>query len=212
MKNRNDISANLRKFAEENFNSLADLARKLGMNNPQQLNPYTSGKSILGGEKLAILRELGCDINWLLTGETSEERTSYIQEIELPVLADISAGLGELTTHDSFPDTFTLHYDSRRNYIVRIDKYNGESMKPFINENDLIVADPTTPKSNEIAVVSWVDRKGEQRGAIKFIQYNEDNDESIVLISNNPATPMIFLEKERDQVKAHKVVMIVKSK
>ncbi len=212
MKNKNDIAANLRKFAEENFDSLADFARNLGMNNPQQLNPYTSGKSILGGEKLAILRELGCDINWLLTGETSEERKYNRQNIELPILADISAGLGELNEHNDFPEFYELTLDKRKNYIVRVDKNNGESMKPFIQEGDLIVVENTPAGNNELAVVSWITRDNIQKGAIKMIQYSEDTPDYIALLSYNQAYQMISLNIDYNKVQIHKVVMIIKSK
>jgi transcriptional regulator with XRE-family HTH domain len=66
-----EIGARLKKFAAIKLLSLAELSRLLGMKSPQGLNPYTSGKSILGGELLSKLAELGCDLNWLLNGVTN---------------------------------------------------------------------------------------------------------------------------------------------
>lgn len=68
MINKIEIGLRIKEFATKNFLSLAELSRKLGMSSPQGLNPYTSGKSLLGGEHLARLAELGCDLNWLLNG------------------------------------------------------------------------------------------------------------------------------------------------
>ena len=74
-----EIGLRLKEFATKKLLSLAELSRLLGMNNPQGLNPYTSGKSILGGELLSKLAELGCDINWLLNGSPT---ASMVKEPE----------------------------------------------------------------------------------------------------------------------------------
>jgi len=63
-----DIGLRLKDFAEKNFSTFADFARAMGKDVTYFTN-YYKGKSILGGESLAKLAELGCDINWLLNGE-----------------------------------------------------------------------------------------------------------------------------------------------
>ena len=65
-----EIGLRLKEFVEKKFNSTAELARLLGVTR-SYFNPYFSGKSVLGGETLSKLAELGCDINWLLGGATS---------------------------------------------------------------------------------------------------------------------------------------------
>jgi transcriptional regulator with XRE-family HTH domain len=60
------IGEKIRFFAENKGISLSELARLLGMK-PQSLQVYLSGKSLPGSEILMKLRDLGCDINWLLS-------------------------------------------------------------------------------------------------------------------------------------------------
>lgn len=68
-----EIGARIKEFAKKNFSSVAELARQFGM--PKSyFQPYIKGISVLGGETLAILAELGCDINWLLTGKKFKDK------------------------------------------------------------------------------------------------------------------------------------------
>ncbi len=63
------VAERLRKFGQLRFGTMKDFAAALKMH-PASLNSgYLSGRSILGGELLAHLHSLGCDITWLLTGE-----------------------------------------------------------------------------------------------------------------------------------------------
>jgi len=62
------VAGRLKEFAKR-FDSLAEFARLLDMEYPQQLQPYLAGKSLPGFELLAKLRNLGCDPNWLISGE-----------------------------------------------------------------------------------------------------------------------------------------------
>jgi transcriptional regulator with XRE-family HTH domain len=73
------IASRIREFQEKNFKSAAEFARALFMK-PQSLNVYLSGKSLPGSDVLIKLRDLGCDINWLLTGKSNiikEPSSSY---------------------------------------------------------------------------------------------------------------------------------------
>lgn len=67
MNKKFEISQRLKTFVEKNFSSVSDFARVMGKDRTF-FTPYLSGKSILGGEILSRLNDLGCDINWLLTG------------------------------------------------------------------------------------------------------------------------------------------------
>lgn len=68
MPEKKDIGRRLREFANNNFTSIAELAKELGMQR-QQLYGYFGGDSYPGGEILIKLGKLGCDLNWLLLGE-----------------------------------------------------------------------------------------------------------------------------------------------
>lgn len=69
MPEKKDVGRRLRQFADNNFNSIAEFAKQLGMQR-QQLYGYFSGDTYPGGEILIKLGKLGCDLNWLLIGET----------------------------------------------------------------------------------------------------------------------------------------------
>lgn len=47
---------------------------------PITLHRYTTGVNSPGMPFLLKLRELGCDINWLLTGETQDEHLKKMQD------------------------------------------------------------------------------------------------------------------------------------
>jgi transcriptional regulator with XRE-family HTH domain len=74
MKKTPEITARLIEFGKSKFGGdfgwKAKFARALGMT-LQGLNPYLQGSSIPGNKLQTRLRELGCDIEWLMTGKTS---------------------------------------------------------------------------------------------------------------------------------------------
>ena len=67
---KKEIGKRLAEFADR-FGRRAEFARALGLKNSQQLYVYLNGQSFPGFELLAKLRELGCDPNWLISGESS---------------------------------------------------------------------------------------------------------------------------------------------
>ena len=84
---KEDVGKRLSEFAAR-FPSQSELARALGMKKHQQLYPYLKGQSLPGFEIIARLRELGCDPNWLIAGESGalqapkwkEEKLEYDSE------------------------------------------------------------------------------------------------------------------------------------
>lgn len=82
-----NIGEKIRIFAENKGFSFAELAELLGMK-PQSLQVYLSGKSNPGSEILRKLKDLGCDINWLLTDdhnpppETNQLIQARLKELE----------------------------------------------------------------------------------------------------------------------------------
>lgn len=59
-------SQKLKIFAVKKFGTMAKLAEAMGISQAQ-ISPYTTGKRNLGSIQIARLRELGCDINWLMS-------------------------------------------------------------------------------------------------------------------------------------------------
>ncbi|HPN38564.1 MAG TPA: helix-turn-helix transcriptional regulator [Melioribacteraceae bacterium] len=64
-------------FAKQRYNTLKELATALDIS-PQQLNQYTTGKREPGCKILSKLLDLGCDINWLLSGNKISESYKII--------------------------------------------------------------------------------------------------------------------------------------
>lgn len=76
MSKPNDIGLRMRTFGEKNFPSMAAYARALGMR-PQTLNNYLAGQARPGNVMQARLREIGCDIEWLMTGKSIHESKKH---------------------------------------------------------------------------------------------------------------------------------------
>lgn len=59
---------------------MAEFSRRLELKTAQELYPYLNGKSLPGNKLQSKLRDLGCDIEWLMTGERSvkEGPTNYL--------------------------------------------------------------------------------------------------------------------------------------
>lgn len=63
------IAENLKIFGVNKFKNSTEYAKALDMKS-QSLYKYINGESVPGGLILKKLAQLGCDINWLLTGES----------------------------------------------------------------------------------------------------------------------------------------------
>lgn len=72
----------LKEFADQ-FDSLAEFARGLQMENPQQLYPYFNAKSLPGFELLVKLRRLGLDPNRLMDFEGKPSSITMLKEKKL---------------------------------------------------------------------------------------------------------------------------------
>jgi transcriptional regulator with XRE-family HTH domain len=66
------IGERLKEFGIKKFGNVKNFAEALGIKPPSLYN-YFNNKSKPGSEFLEQLMQMGCDINWLLTGVTSED-------------------------------------------------------------------------------------------------------------------------------------------
>lgn len=66
---KKEIADRLRYYAHMKFGSLKLLARQLGVTS-STLSQYATGKSIPGNTMQNRLREIGCDVEWLMTGNS----------------------------------------------------------------------------------------------------------------------------------------------
>lgn len=92
--NKKDVAKNLRLFGYKKFGTMKKFAQALNMNPSTLYSGYLNGRSLPGPVLLVKLLNLGCNINWLLTGRETpiqgEEEKEYIAglEKELNMLKD----------------------------------------------------------------------------------------------------------------------------
>ena len=140
----------------------------------------------------------------LQTGDEIREFNTKIDihEEELPLFGDIPAGRAEMK---EYTDYHKITFDSRRQFMLRIDEENGDSMMPLIRAGDIVVCDANAkPVAGDIVAARW----GENRGAVKILGTMQDDPNRIFLYSSNPAGPIFPLQ--RDQIALYKVIFIKK--
>lgn len=69
--NKKEVAQNLRLFGYKKFGTMKKFAEALDMNPSTLYSGYLNGRSIPGPVLLVKLIDLGCNINWLLTGRES---------------------------------------------------------------------------------------------------------------------------------------------
>lgn len=216
MLSKSEVAKNLREFAENNFKSNAELSRQLGMS-PQALQGYLEGRSIPGGQILANLSELGCDIKWLLTGKHSKdvkyvpleeaERIKEKQFISYPIVGVVPAGKAEIFEFNDWYEFEGFDFKKDDHVLLKIDSDNGYSMMPLLEPGDLVLIDLNSkPKDGDLVAARW----DETKGAVKILSINEDNPNNIALTSYNSSIKPIY--KEADKVVLYKVLAIKKSR
>ena len=97
MNKKIEIGLRLKEFAKNNFGGIAGLERIL-QKRPAYFQKYISGRSFNGGDTLAKLANLGCDINWLLNGTPSAEivKEPPAEYIARPEFDKLKEGLRDL--------------------------------------------------------------------------------------------------------------------
>lgn len=69
--NKKEVAQNLRLFGYKRFGTMKKFAEALDMNPSTLYSGYLNGRSLPGPVLLVKLIDLGCNINWLLTGRES---------------------------------------------------------------------------------------------------------------------------------------------
>lgn len=80
MINALEIGKRIKEFALANFETLTEFSAEIGIS-LQALYPYIRGTSLPGAKILYDMKKLGCSIDWLLTGEDSNE-TKKLQQLK----------------------------------------------------------------------------------------------------------------------------------
>lgn len=66
-----EIGIRIKEYAISKCGSLTEFSKQMGMS-IQGIYPYIKGTSLPGAMFLIKMQKLGCDINWLLSGEKSK--------------------------------------------------------------------------------------------------------------------------------------------
>lgn len=92
------IGNRIREFGNSRFRTLKEFAEALDMK-PPSLQSYLSGKREPGARILAKLYVLGCDVNWVISGKTKEER-DQLKENDFDLVWKLLNDLGIKTKED----------------------------------------------------------------------------------------------------------------
>jgi len=173
------IGKRLRNWAAEEFaGNMADFARAVSMK-PQQVYAYFNGKSKPGNKLQARLRDLGCDIEWLMTGKSALAglEKEKVDLVEIPVYSHVRAGNKTLVFSER-PIEYIAIPRSKDGTLFSL-KVKGSSMKPVIQDGDLvIISRKKDAKSGDICLVVFED--GET--CIRYVNFH---DHMLTLTSSN---------------------------
>lgn len=207
------LGSRLKLWTKEYCGSLSKLSQKSGIAYPQ-LSRYANDAAEPGTDILRKLYEMGCDINWLLTGQVSghkyipldeAEKNPVKEQIEYKIVASVPAGIAEVQDYDWY-ETAPLDYHPENHAFIKVDQEFGYSMMPTIAPGDLVLINfSVKPKNGDLVAARW----DETKGALKIYSENPDIPNMAVLTSYNQAIAPIFVSKKK--VKIYKVVLIKKN-
>lgn len=81
IKQKKEIGERLREFGKTRFGTLTKFEEELGLAKGG-LSQYTRGRNALGSNMIIKLKEMGCDIDWLLSGKGDDKFLSLLKQIE----------------------------------------------------------------------------------------------------------------------------------
>jgi phage repressor protein C with HTH and peptisase S24 domain len=212
--NKAEIAKRLREFGKRNFKSFRELARKMEWT-PQALNAYLSGQSIPGGNILFKLKELGCDINWLLSEDNDTRYVSFRKVDEIGIIPNkfeykmsnsVPSIENELNIENEWVEKELINFDPATHVFLKIDENNGKSMVPLLQPGDVVLLDIlSNPQDGDLVAARWDD----SCGMVKILNIDEQDPERVMLLSFNSMEKPII--KNRQNIKIYKIVMIRKN-
>jgi phage repressor protein C with HTH and peptisase S24 domain len=169
----------------------------------------------------------GTTVEWLILGEKENKPNETVSLISpkmsadavrenfykymtklamnpFPIVSNLSAGsLKEYSEASDLEDTVVLPYPNKNCIVLRVE---GNSMKPKIDDGDLVLLDLNKSIKNKDIVAVRL-KSGEQM--IKRYKNNEPQ-KSIILYSDNPEYPPTEINENKIEV-IYRVVKIIKS-
>jgi SOS-response transcriptional repressor LexA len=193
----NDVAQRLKVWMKQHYSSVGEFAIACEMSIAQASN-YLNGFTNVGTKMQDTLRTLGCDIEWLMTGNKKEEiEILDIVLAKIPVYEFVRAGSKCGVLKEEASDyVYTKKSPDQSRYGVRV---KGNSMHPEIREGEIvIVSKHATVKDGDICIVTFEDDETCLRRVYFF-------DHSCQLVSDNVSYPP-QIHKKKEIKFIHKVV------
>lgn len=172
------------------------MSKAIGISQPN-ITRYVKGEvqptKVLFEKLLAV----GCDLEWLLTGQQKNKPPSTIREFPLVSMV----GAGSIMPYDDQPPVMIPFPFLGEGLVLKV---VGDSMASLINEGDLVLVDLIKrPKQGNIVAARTA--SGEQ-----FVKYLGTQHEDLVMFysHNSYYSPIAYKKKEIITIK--KVVYILK--
>ena len=196
-----EIGKRLRDWVLSKYASLADGARALKIHQVH-LSAYMVGRNVPGIKMQKKLRALGCNIDWLMTGETPDTDTALRGITLYPTYAVQlvpPASYGE--TVDKVREGITLEYPARFHVWVKVTQENSLGMQPILLLNEhCLISLKDEAKAGDLVVARW--------GAKSAIRFADVSDGNVILKALNPNIPAVVFPREETTL--FRVVLIKK--
>lgn len=210
--NNLEFAMRLEAFCKDSFKTKAELALRLGIR-PQALQKYLSGERLPMPEFFVRLSSLGCNIDWLITGDgemlKSEASEPKRNTLSIPVLAEVECGTPVYMQINNYPLKYIDVADSKHFVNPFIAVARGDSMRPYINPGDYLVCsdEPNKIKDGSAVVVNFISIPETYSTNAKLIRYLPGK--RIMLYSINTKYPP-SIHKPDEIYKIYKVVRIIR--
>lgn len=207
----NDFPFRLKQFYKSIYKTQIEFAQKLSIS-PQALQKYLKGDRLPMPDTLNKISSLGCNIDWLITGE-GEMLKSYKGENKpvrsIPVLAEVECGTPVYTQINTSEIKYIDLPDAKHFVNPFIAIARGDSMRPYINPGDLLLCsdEPYKIKNGRAVVVNFISIPETYSSNAKLIKFLDDK--TIMLYSVNTKYPPTI--HHTDEIyKIFKVVRIIR--
>ncbi len=195
------IGKRLRDWSLSKYATLGEAAEALKINQVH-LSAYMAGRNIPGNKLQAKLRALGCNIDWLMTGETPDTEAALRGLTIYPTYAVQTvppASQGE--TIDKVREGITLEYPARSHVWLTVTEDNSAGMQPIILYGEhCLISLKGEAKSGDLVAARW--------GSKSAIRFADIDNGSVVLKALNPNLPAVVLPREK--VAMFRIILIKK--
>lgn len=137
---------------------------------PQDLNRYLSGKAVPGNKIQTRLRKLGCDIEWLMTGERDEKDTAIGLSL-IPFLGKITAT----------PDG-KEYFDDAINEGAGVPFFKGNYFALEVENDSMINAIPVEIYPGDICIFEL--GRQPKNGDIVAVQFKQTNERTVKILKH----------------------------